>query len=133
MSEISERQRMNDPGTVLHWYDFICPFCYVGQQRNAILVRQGLRIIELGFQAHPDIPPGGIPAGPGLGQHTQLWSARPQKPDCRCIGLHVFPIRGMLWLLPNGCGDISQILVLSYTKNCLQRTLFWGRTLRIRG
>lgn len=67
MSEISERQRMNDPGTVLHWYDFICPFCYVGQQRNAILVRQGLYIIELGFQAHPDIPPGGIPAGPRVG------------------------------------------------------------------
>jgi len=53
--------------TNLHWYDFICPFCYVGQQRNAILVRSGLQLIELPFQAHPDIPPGGIPAGPRTG------------------------------------------------------------------
>jgi predicted DsbA family dithiol-disulfide isomerase len=50
--------------TVLHWYDFICPFCYVGQQRNVLLTRRGLELQELPFQAHPDIPPGGIPAGP---------------------------------------------------------------------
>jgi predicted DsbA family dithiol-disulfide isomerase len=52
---------------VLNWYDFLCPFCYVGQHRNAILMRRGLRVIELPFQAHPDIPPGGIPAGPRVG------------------------------------------------------------------
>jgi predicted DsbA family dithiol-disulfide isomerase len=49
--------------TVLAWYDFLCPFCYVGQSRNAILVRHGIHVAELPFQAHPDIPPGGIPAG----------------------------------------------------------------------
>jgi predicted DsbA family dithiol-disulfide isomerase len=53
-----------DPLTVLHWYDFLCPFCYVGQHRTAILVRQGLHVVELPFQAHRDIPFGGIPAGP---------------------------------------------------------------------
>jgi predicted DsbA family dithiol-disulfide isomerase len=53
--------------TVLHWYDFLCPFCYVGQQRNSILVRRGLGVIELPFQAHPDIPPQGIEAGPRAG------------------------------------------------------------------
>ncbi len=52
------------PRTVLHWYDFLCPFRYVGQHRTAILVRYGLDVVELPFQAHPDIPPGGIPAGP---------------------------------------------------------------------
>jgi predicted DsbA family dithiol-disulfide isomerase len=52
---------------VLHWYDFLCPFCYVGQQRNAILIRHGLQVDELAFQAHPDIPLGGIPAGPRNG------------------------------------------------------------------
>src|SRR5262245_52777549 len=56
-----------DPRTVLHWYDFICPFCYVGQHRTAILVRHGLHVVELPFQAHPDIPPGGVPAGPRNG------------------------------------------------------------------
>jgi predicted DsbA family dithiol-disulfide isomerase len=55
---------MDTAGTVLHWYDFICPFCYVGQHRNAILVRRGLDVVELPFQAHPEIPPGGISAGP---------------------------------------------------------------------
>src|SRR5215470_12636458 len=49
---------------VLHWYDFLCPFCYVGQHRTAILVRHGLEVVELPFRAHPDIPLGGIPAGP---------------------------------------------------------------------
>jgi predicted DsbA family dithiol-disulfide isomerase len=57
-----------DPLTVLHWYDFVCPFCYVGQQRTAILVRHGLQVIELPFQIHPEIPPGGIPAGSRNGQ-----------------------------------------------------------------
>src|SRR5215831_8642213 len=55
------------PRTVLHWYDFLCPFCYVGQHRTAILVRHGHRVVELPFQAHPDIPVGGIPAGPRNG------------------------------------------------------------------
>lgn len=62
-----QQRNMDDPRTVLTWYDFLCPFCYVGQHRNAILIRHGLRVIELPFQAHPDIPPGGIPAGLRLG------------------------------------------------------------------
>lgn len=53
--------------TVLHWYDFLCPFCYVAQHRNGILVRHGLDVVELPLQAHPDIPLGGISAGPRKG------------------------------------------------------------------
>jgi predicted DsbA family dithiol-disulfide isomerase len=67
MTAINERHGMNNPRTVLHWYDFICPFCYVGQQRNEILVHHGLDVVELAFQAHPEIPDGGIPAGPRNG------------------------------------------------------------------
>src|SRR6266702_3477354 len=44
------------PRTVLHWFDFICPFCYLGQQRN---------------QIHPDIPPEGVEAGPRDGPMYQ--------------------------------------------------------------
>jgi predicted DsbA family dithiol-disulfide isomerase len=58
---------MNDPRTVLHWYDFLCPFCYVAQARTAILVRHGLRVVELPFQAHPDIPTGGVAARQRIG------------------------------------------------------------------
>src|SRR5262249_28427412 len=32
-----------------------------------ILVRHGLPVVKLPFQAHPDIPPGGIPVGPPTG------------------------------------------------------------------
>jgi predicted DsbA family dithiol-disulfide isomerase len=67
MSDINERLPIDDHGKVLHWYDFLCPFCYVAQHRNAILVRHGLQVVELPFQAHPDIPPGGIAAGPRNG------------------------------------------------------------------
>src|SRR5215831_17883311 len=63
----SDERGQDDPRTVLHWYDFLCPFCYVGQARTAILVRHGLDVVELPFQAHPDIPLGGIPAGPRTG------------------------------------------------------------------
>src|SRR5215813_11458940 len=58
---------MKNTATILNWYDFICPFCFIGQQRNAILGRHGFDVVELPFQAHPDIPPGGISAGPRTG------------------------------------------------------------------
>jgi predicted DsbA family dithiol-disulfide isomerase len=48
---------------VLHWYDFACPFCYVGQQRNTILERLGFDVIELPFQGHPDTPAEGRAIG----------------------------------------------------------------------
>jgi predicted DsbA family dithiol-disulfide isomerase len=65
--------RLKNPRTVLRWYDFLCPFCYVGQNRTAILVRHGLDVIELPFQAHPDIPPAGLPVGPRNGlMYTNL-------------------------------------------------------------
>jgi predicted DsbA family dithiol-disulfide isomerase len=44
---------------VLHWYDFLCPFCYIGQQRNTIFERHGLRVIDIPLEAHPEIPPEG--------------------------------------------------------------------------
>jgi predicted DsbA family dithiol-disulfide isomerase len=51
--------RQIDRQTVLHWYDFTCPFCYVGQSRDAIFEEHGFAIADLAFQAHPDIPPEG--------------------------------------------------------------------------
>jgi predicted DsbA family dithiol-disulfide isomerase len=63
MTELNEQLPLDDPRTVLHWYDFLCPFCYVGQSRDAILERHGLEVIELPFRAHPDVPPEGIEAG----------------------------------------------------------------------
>jgi predicted DsbA family dithiol-disulfide isomerase len=63
MIETAGWHSVNRAGTVLHWYDFVCPFCYVAQQRNEIFLRHGISVVALPFQAHPDIPPGGISAG----------------------------------------------------------------------
>jgi predicted DsbA family dithiol-disulfide isomerase len=60
------------PELVLHWYDFVCPFCYIGQARNAILVEAGLEVVSLPFQAHPDIPAGGLLLGPRRGPRSKM-------------------------------------------------------------
>ena len=57
-----------NPGSiVLVWYDFICPFCYVGQRRSRILAEAGLVVTELPVQAHPEIPVEGVTVGPRSG------------------------------------------------------------------
>lgn len=78
-------RRQHGPRTVLHWYDFLCPFCYVAQHRNAILVRHGLQVVELPFQAHPDIPPGGIAAGPRNGPMYAMLEREAREAG---LGLH---------------------------------------------
>lgn len=52
---------------VLHWFDFVCPFCYIAQDRNRILREAGLCVIDLPMQIHPEIGPGGAPAPPREG------------------------------------------------------------------
>ena len=47
---------------IVHWFDFICPFCYIAQDRNRILREAGHELIELPLQIHPEIGPGGAPA-----------------------------------------------------------------------
>ncbi|MEU4095782.1 DsbA family protein [Streptomyces sp. NPDC026673] len=53
--------------TAEHWFDFICPYCYVARDRNRILRGHGIRVVEHALQIHPEIGPGGIPAGPRRG------------------------------------------------------------------
>lgn len=70
MSEISHG---NGPHSVLYWYDFVCPYCYVGQHRTGVLVDAGLVVVALPFQAHPGMPRGGLPMGPRDGlRYTTL-------------------------------------------------------------
>ncbi|MCE4546377.1 MULTISPECIES: DsbA family protein [unclassified Caballeronia] len=42
--------------TITHWYDLTCPFCYIAQSRNAVLLARGVSLDELPFQVHPEIP-----------------------------------------------------------------------------
>jgi predicted DsbA family dithiol-disulfide isomerase len=58
--------------TIHVWYDFICPFCYVGQQRTGILANAGLKVVELPFQAHPEIPIEGVAAPHRAGPMYEL-------------------------------------------------------------
>jgi predicted DsbA family dithiol-disulfide isomerase len=52
---------------VQHWFDFICPFCYIAQDRNRILRGHGIQVSEHALQIHPEIGPGGALAGPRVG------------------------------------------------------------------
>ena len=45
---------MRNPRAVLHWYDFLCPFCYIGQSRHAVLVQYGFHLVELTFRSHSE-------------------------------------------------------------------------------
>lgn len=73
MPEIPDSILLDEPPTVakgsgsarqvLHWYDFLCPFCYVGQQRNTIFKSHGFEVIDIPFEAHPEIPPEGRAIG----------------------------------------------------------------------
>jgi predicted DsbA family dithiol-disulfide isomerase len=58
-----------------HWFDFICPFCYVGQDRTAILREAGLEVEELPFQIHPEIGPGGAAAPDRRGPTYEMLAA----------------------------------------------------------
>jgi predicted DsbA family dithiol-disulfide isomerase len=53
--------------TAVHWFDVICPYCYVAQDRNRILRAHGVEVVEHALQIHPEIGPGGTPAGPRSG------------------------------------------------------------------
>ncbi len=66
--QIDEALAPEGPLPVLHWYDLLCPFCYIAQHRNSILLQHGLEVIELPFQIHPEIPPGGVDVAPRAGQ-----------------------------------------------------------------
>jgi hypothetical protein len=67
--------QQDDPGTVLDWYDFLCPFCYVGQNRTAILLRHGFRL-TLTFH------PAEFLRALAMGRCMPCWNARPEKLDC---------------------------------------------------
>ncbi|WP_329459589.1 DsbA family oxidoreductase [Streptomyces sp. NBC_01497] len=53
--------------TADHWFDFLCPYCYIGQDRNRILRERGINVVGHPLEIHPEIGPGGTPAGPRQG------------------------------------------------------------------
>jgi predicted DsbA family dithiol-disulfide isomerase len=46
------------------WSDYLCPWCYLGQDRTALLRSLGVQVTPLPYELHPGIPISGIPAKP---------------------------------------------------------------------
>lgn len=41
------------------WSDYLCPWCYVGQHRDALLGSLGVEVVHLPYELHPEIPAAG--------------------------------------------------------------------------
>jgi predicted DsbA family dithiol-disulfide isomerase len=55
------------------WSDYLCPWCYLGMERPALLARLGLDVTVRPFELHPEIPPGGMELGP---ERAERWWGR---------------------------------------------------------
>ena len=47
--------------TAVVWSDYLCPWCYVGQDRTALLRSLGVEVTVLPYELHPEVPVGGRP------------------------------------------------------------------------
>jgi predicted DsbA family dithiol-disulfide isomerase len=47
------------------WSDYICPWCYLGRDRTALLTELGVEVEHRAFDLHPDMPADGAPVRPG--------------------------------------------------------------------
>ena len=43
------------------WSDYLCPWCYVGQDRSARMEELGLGVVHRPYELHPEIPAAGLP------------------------------------------------------------------------
>jgi predicted DsbA family dithiol-disulfide isomerase len=41
------------------WSDYLCPWCYLGRDRSAVLRELGVEVTHLPFELHPELPPTG--------------------------------------------------------------------------
>ena len=39
------------------WSDYLCPWCYLGRDRTALMVDLGVEVTPLAYELHPEIPP----------------------------------------------------------------------------
>ena len=83
MDEVSEQRRADDPRTVLHWYDFRCPFCYIGLHRTAISSGTGLMSASCHSRLIPTFRPEGLQRDLATDRSMPCWRARPERRDCR--------------------------------------------------
>jgi predicted DsbA family dithiol-disulfide isomerase len=72
------------PVAVTEWSDYLCPWCYLGLDRLALLGELGVDVTCLPFELHPDTPAGGraVRAGGALAARLDAIGA-----ECAAAGL----------------------------------------------
>ena len=47
------------------WRDFLCPWCYLGRDRTALIESLGVRVTARSYELHPELAPEGRAVRPG--------------------------------------------------------------------
>ncbi|HZQ86891.1 MAG TPA: DsbA family protein [Acidimicrobiales bacterium] len=71
------------------WSDYLCPWCYVGTDRTALLETLGVRVTPMPFELHPRIPVEGITLRERWGEsydRAVAMYARIEE-ECNAVGL----------------------------------------------
>ena len=56
------------------WRDYLCPWCYLGRDRTALLTELGVTVDARSYELHPEIPPAADPCAP-TGASPRCWPA----------------------------------------------------------
>lgn len=66
------------------WSDYLCPWCYVGQDRSRLMESLGMPVVHRPYELHPELPPTGrtIRADGRLSATLQRVAA-----ECELVGL----------------------------------------------
>jgi predicted DsbA family dithiol-disulfide isomerase len=43
----------------LLWRDYLCPWCYLGRDRTAVIEGLGVEVLPMAFELHPEVPQAG--------------------------------------------------------------------------
>jgi predicted DsbA family dithiol-disulfide isomerase len=47
------------------WRDYLCPWCYLGRSRTAVMRRLGVEVVPFAYDLHPEVPANGRAIRPG--------------------------------------------------------------------
>ena len=83
------------------WSDYICPWCYLGRDRTALLRSVDVDVIQLPFELHPELPPGGR-AVPTSGRLAAVYGSIQR--ECAEVGLPFNPPTHVPMASPNSHG-----------------------------
>jgi predicted DsbA family dithiol-disulfide isomerase len=72
------------PVRAILWSDYICPWCYLGRDRTALLRELGVEVEHRAFDLHPETPPQGVTVRSGGRLKTVL---RRIAVECADVGL----------------------------------------------